>query len=130
MRTRYESDAAVAVGYQSGTIVGGFVDFTVSQPDEAALYHYVAAIDDGATGLLTEQLVIGIGDVDTPLLDPIADIVVDEGDQVSVATNATDPNGDPVTLDLASTPDIEALGAVLTDNGDGTGSLDWTTESR
>ena len=125
----YESDAAVAVGYQSGTIVGGFVDFTVSQPDEAALYHYVAAIDDGATGLLTEQLVIGIGDVDTPLLDPIADIVVDEGDQVSVAINATDPNGDPVTLGLASTPDIEALGAVLTDNGDGTGSLDWTTEA-
>ena len=65
------------------------------------------------TGLLTEQLVIGIGDVDTPLLDPIADVVVDEGDQVSVAINAIDPNGDPITLVLASTPDIQALGAVL-----------------
>ncbi len=89
----------------------------------------MATIDDGTNGPLSEILIIGIGDVDTPTVDPIANIVVNEGDTVSVAINATDPNGDTLTLDIASTPDIEALGAVLTDNGDGTGSLDWITET-
>ncbi len=125
----FESDAATVVSYQTGVISGGFVDFTVSQPDDTALYHYVATIDDGTNGPLSEILIIGIGDVDTPTVDPIANIVVNEGDTVSVAINATDPNGDTLTLDIASTPDIEALGAVLTDNGDGTGSLDWVTET-
>ena len=47
----FESDAAAAVAYQTGTIgAGGFVDFTVIQPTTPTLYHYVATIDDGANG--------------------------------------------------------------------------------
>ncbi len=125
----FESDAATAVAYQTGVIAGGFVDFTVTIANVDDLYHFVAALDDGAEGLLTDILVIGVGDVDTPVIDPIANVAVTEGDTIAVPISATDPNGDPVTLDIVSTPDIEALGAVLTDNGDGTGSLDWVTET-
>ncbi len=125
-----ESDEATAVTYLTGTVgAGGFVDFTVDLTSESSLYHYLAAIDDGSLGDVSPILVIGIGDVDTPIIDPIANVVVEEGDTIAVPISAIDPNGDPITLGIASTPDIEALGAVLTDNGDGTGSLDWVTET-
>ncbi len=125
-----EADAAVAVAYPTGTIgAGGFVDLPVTISDDTALHHYVAAIDDGGTlGLLSDILVIGVGDTETPVITPIADVVVDEGDPVNLLVEAVDPNGDPLTIGLTSNPDIEALGAVFTDNTDGTANLDWTTE--
>ena len=117
-----EADAAVAVDYPTGTIgAGGFVDLPVTISNVTALYHYVAAIDDGGTlGLLSDILVIGVGDTDTPIITPIADVVVDEGDPVNLLIEAVDPNSDPLTIDLTSDPDIEALGAVFIDNTDGT----------
>ena len=78
-------------------------------PTTPPLYHYVATIDDGANGpTQRDQLVIGIGDVDTPVVDPIANIVGrTRATPCRWPSTSTDPNGDPITLDFSSTPDID-----------------------
>ncbi len=125
----YETDEAVDVDQPTATIgADGTVDFAVDVADDDLLYHYVAAIDDGATGMLSDVLVIAVGDTDTPVIDALGDVVVDEGETVQVDVAATDPNGDGLALSLSSTPDLEALGASFTDAGDGTGTLEWDTE--
>ena len=127
----FESDSAVAVSYLTGTTgAGGTVDFAVNVANPDVLYHYVATIDDGANGLLTSQLLIGVGEVlGAPTIDPIANVTVAAGDTVNVAITANDPDSDPLDLGIQSTPDIVALGATLDDNGDGTGSLSWATDT-
>jgi len=54
-----------------------------------------------------------------PTLDPIANQRLDEGQTLEVPLNATDPDGDTITLSGVSLPAF----ATLQDNGDGTGKL-------
>ena len=55
-----------------------------------------------------------------PVVAPIADVVMNEGDSQSVPVQATDADEDPLTLSLA--PPLSF--ATLTDNGDGTGAIE------
>lgn len=96
------------------------------------LYQLVAAASDGGVYPQTSNIVVLELDPTTgpasPAIAPIADVtaVIDEALQVSV--EATDANGDPITLTLASTPDITALGATFDQPVAGVGQavLDWT----
>ncbi len=54
-----------------------------------------------------------------PTLDPIATQRLDEGQTLEVPLNATDPDGDTITLSGVSLPAF----ATLQDHGDGTGKL-------
>ena len=57
----YESDALVAVDYLTGTIgAGGTLDFAVDIDDASVLHHFVATIDDGANGPVSQKLIVAV----------------------------------------------------------------------
>jgi hypothetical protein len=60
-----------------------------------------------------------------PTIDAISDQTVTEDDPAQVPVSASDPDGDSVTLSKTSGPDF----VTLTDNGDGTGTLDIAPQS-
>lgn len=57
-----------------------------------------------------------------PLLDPIGNQSVSEGSSLSFSVNATDPNGDILTLSATGLPN----GATFSDNESGIGLFSWT----
>ncbi|HEX9749826.1 MAG TPA: Ig-like domain-containing protein [candidate division Zixibacteria bacterium] len=57
-----------------------------------------------------------------PILEPIDDAVVNEGQTLLIAAVADDANGDPMELSAENLP----LGASFNSPGDGTGSFMWT----
>ncbi|MEO1064013.1 MAG: malectin domain-containing carbohydrate-binding protein [Actinomycetota bacterium] len=100
-------------------------------PDPVDLYYLVAAYDGAGTLFSDTSVPVYLEKVEAtaPSIDPIANLTVIAGDNAAFAVSSTDPDLDPITLDIASTPDVEALGAVFTDNTDGTGSFSWDTEA-
>ncbi len=82
------------------------------------------ATDNGTpVQAVTEAISISVGNVNRPpVLTPIGNQVVNEGVLLQLALQATDPDGDGLTIALAGAP----LGMALQDNGDGTGTLAWT----
>ncbi|MGR9106888.1 MAG: PKD domain-containing protein [Gammaproteobacteria bacterium] len=78
----------------------------------------VTATDTGALGGTVSFNVVVQNVNRAPNLDPIADQTVDEGQTASFNLNATDPDSDPIALS-ASLPSF----CILTDNGNGTGSV-------
>ncbi|MCH7948751.1 MAG: hypothetical protein IIC66_13240, partial [candidate division Zixibacteria bacterium] len=60
----------------------------------------------------------------TPILAPIGSQVTTEGIQLIVNLSAADPDSIIPALSTSSLP----TGAIFTDNGDGTGNLDWTPD--
>ncbi|MDX1530976.1 MAG: malectin domain-containing carbohydrate-binding protein, partial [Rhodothermales bacterium] len=78
-----------------------------------------------------EILAVGTANA-VPLVDPVADQSVTAGATLSVAVSATDGNGDPLTLSAALVDDatsqpVDPAAYTFTDNGDGTGLLEWAT---
>ncbi|MCX5769395.1 MAG: PKD domain-containing protein, partial [Candidatus Hydrogenedentes bacterium] len=59
-----------------------------------------------------------------PVLDPVGHQSVDEGQVLSVPLSATDPDGDAVAFSVAGSPAF----CTLTDNGDGTATLDLSPD--
>ncbi|MBX2999576.1 MAG: tandem-95 repeat protein [Caldilineaceae bacterium] len=57
-----------------------------------------------------------------PTLDDVDDTMIDEGATLTVTATAGDPDGDALTLTAGSLPSF----ASFTDNGDGTGSFNFT----
>jgi predicted transcriptional regulator len=97
----------------------GSVDVNPGLSDAGSYPSSVTANSADATSD-TENFTINVGEFDqAPVLDPIADINVDEGQVAATALNATDPDGDAISLSLAT----GASFATLTDNGNGTGSV-------
>ena len=84
----FESDTAVAVDYQTGTVSGGFVDFVVDVADSDVLYHYTAIAGDGSAGAST-QLVVGVG------LDVVTDPTTVLYRVNAGGPEVADPNGGP-----------------------------------
>lgn len=71
----------------------------------------------------TEAITITVGNVNRPpVLTPIGNQTANEGVLLQLALQATDPDGDGLTLQLAGAPQ----GMALQDNGNGTGTLAWT----
>ncbi len=70
---------------------------------------------------------------DRPLwIDVISDVEATEGARISVALTASDVDleyeGDQLTLSIADDEGIQAHNAILTDHGDGSGTLTWQTD--
>jgi len=82
--------------------------------------------DHGPNGL--DEVVFNKGiitiqsDNEPPVWNPIPPKDVNEGERLLFDVSASDPDGDPLTL----TVEDEPATAVFTDNGDGTGTFDWT----
>ena len=68
------------------------------------------------------EIVILGGSNHSPVMSPIADQAVAEGNSLVVPVSATDADGDPLTLSVAGLPSF----ATFTDNGNGTGSIAFT----
>lgn len=63
-----------------------------------------------------------------PVLSPIGNQTVNEGQPLTFTVSATDPDGDPLTLSarLANGEPLSAIGASFTDGGKGSGTFSWT----
>jgi hypothetical protein len=71
----------------------------------------------------SETLTISVSSANQPpVLDPIGDQAVGEGELLSLALHAADPDGDPLVLAGANLP----MGASFLDHGDGTAEFSWT----
>ena len=85
----YESDALVAVNYLTGTIgAGGTVDFAVDIDTAAVLHHFVATIDDGANGPLSQKLIVAATPGDAPG-GALVEVTPNGGIGASTFTNGT-----------------------------------------
>jgi hypothetical protein len=120
----YEADNAEAVSTQTVTLdSNGQATVSVSL-SESNLNYFQAAVQDGseATGAVSQTVVL---DVETspntaPTIDAISDRTVVTGETLTVPVSASDADGDSLTLSKTSGPAF----VTLTDNGDGTGSLE------
>ncbi len=108
--------------YGSVVLVDDVATYT---PDEnyygEDYFTYIA--HDGTVDSNTATVTITVHSVnDAPVLDPIGDRVVDEGDTLSFTVTASDVEGDNLNLVGLNLP----TGANFTDNGNGTGDFSWT----
>lgn len=92
--------------------------------DDAGTHDIAVTVSDGAGGHSpTRSARIHLADTNrAPMLDPVPDQTVAEGDPLAVSLQARDPDGDGLALQTDSLPP----GAEFLDNGDGTASLTWT----
>jgi hypothetical protein len=90
--------------------------------DQAGVYNVLFIASDGE--LADSELVeITVNNVNRPpVLDPIGAQAVNEGDNLNFGVTASDPDGTTPSLTAENLP----TGASFTDNGDGTGTFDWT----
>ena len=99
----------------------GELTFTPVDGDSGSYIISVIASDGQADD--TTSFVLTVVDVqpgnNSPNIDDIADQSVTEDDTLVIAVNATDPDGDNLTL---TTGNLPAFGS-FTDNGDGTGTI-------
>lgn len=134
-----EEDVAVAVNLAASDPDGDSLAYTVSGgPAHGALageapdltytpdlnYNqgdsFAYTVDDGNGGTAQATVTIHITPVnDPPIVDPIADIAIDENSPMSISVSAHDPDGDTLTLLATQMPGF----ATFEDNGDGTGIL-------
>lgn len=82
----------------------------------------VIAADDGSPNLSdSETFTLTVVNVNrAPVLDPIDDQTVNEGGTISIPVTATDLDGDGLQFVITNAPEF----CILTDNNDGTGSID------
>jgi hypothetical protein len=120
----YEADNAEAVSTQTVTLDSNGEATVQVSLSETNLNYFQAAVQDGsgATGAVSQTVVL---DVDTstttaPSIDAISDQTVVTGETLTVPVSASDADGDSLTLSKTSGPAF----VTLTDNGDGTGSLE------
>jgi hypothetical protein len=84
----------------------------------------VIVTDDGVPAASdSEEITITVGDVNRPpVLDPIGNRLLNEGEAFSIVISANDPDVDSLAFTANNLPD----GASLTDQGDGTALFGWT----
>lgn len=100
-------------------------DFTAAS---GSPYTIDVAVTDATSAPVHQTFQLTVTNTDQPpVLDPIVDQTVAEGATLDVAVNATDADGDAITLDYFGIVD-PALHATLTDNGDGTGTLHFAPD--
>ncbi len=112
--------------------------------DNTASFSWTPALGQSGT---TQTLVFTTTDPDTfldqetitisvtpanlpPILTAIGSQFTVDGDVLSFAVAATDPNADALTLSalLDNGNALSSIGATFTDNGDGTGNFSWTSD--
>ena len=102
----------------------GTFDWTPGFTD-AGTYNVTFYADDGAL-IDSEQVVITVNDVgnQSPVLAAIGPQATDENVNLSFGVSATDPDATIPALSTSTLP----FGAGFIDNGDGSGSFDWTPD--
>jgi hypothetical protein len=120
----FEADNAEAVSTQTVTLDSNGQATVQVSLSESNLNYFQAAVQgsDGATGEVSQTVVL---DVETstntaPTIDAVSDQTVVTGETVTVPVTASDADGDSLTLSKTGGPSF----VTLTDNGDGTGSLE------
>jgi PKD repeat protein len=84
------------------------------------------SVDDKATLSVTRSPTCPQVDNQPPILDKVADQTVQYSDPLIFRVTASDPHGDPLTLQASGLPQ----GVSFTDNHDGTGSVQGTVTAR
>lgn len=89
---------------------------------DAGNYPITVMVEDGI-GLTTQDYVLQVIHVNlAPVLNPVGDQQVNEGQELIVAVTAGDSDDDPLVLSVENIPP----GARFVDNGDGTAQFIWT----
>jgi PKD repeat protein len=91
-------------------------------PDAFAAGSYVAyfTADDTFGGRTTASVDVTVTNANgPPVLDPIADRSLEQGSMAFISVSGSDPDGDPLALTASGLPPF----GTLTDNGDGSGSI-------
>lgn len=91
---------------------------------QAGTYEIGVSVSDGSlsdTGTLTVYVLETNG---APTIDAPSTVDVFEAEPVSFEVTATDPDGDELVLSASGLP----ADAAFVDNGDGTGSFEWTPD--
>jgi hypothetical protein len=93
--------------------------------DEAGVYELDVTVSDAEYDV-TETVSITVGDINrTPIwVDIPANVAVDEAQNLEFEVQASDPDADDLTIQAVS-GDLPG-GWGFTDNGDGTGTFNWT----
>ncbi len=93
---------------------------------DAGEYSATFAANDGVGGTDSETVVFTVVNVNrAPVLDAIGNKTTDETVQLTFTISATDADGETLVTGLTSNLPASAASA-FTDNGDGTGTFDWT----
>jgi len=105
----------------------------VTSSGDAGDYLVTVTADDGNGGKDTETFSIEVGEENTdPEIEAIGNFTIDEGEGISVDIEATDDDGDDITLSFVlklGTATIPASEYSFTDNGVGTASVSWMTST-
>ncbi len=120
------AEVEVTIYYQTTTkeYVEFLRDENVTDHWGQTLYDLWAANGKSTPEMMNSQTVTvtPIAGNSAPIIDPIGPKTVDEGSLLNFTVSATDPDGTTPTLRADSLPN----GATFADNGDGTGTFDWT----
>jgi hypothetical protein len=118
----FEADNAEAVSTQQVTLDASGQATVAVTLSETNLNYFQAAVQDGsgATGAVSQTVVLVVAANAAPTLDAIADQTVVTGETVTVPVTASDTDGDAPTLTKTSGPAF----VTLTDAGDGTGTFE------
>ena len=87
--------------------------------------YFVNLFDSNSTGRYTVVMAPAGGGPLPPVIQGVTDKVTSEGVQVGFLITASDPNGDAIAFSVSPRP----VGAILTDNHDGTAYFNWTPEA-
>jgi large repetitive protein len=102
-------------------VSNGNANLVVSPPEgEQGGFTLRAIVDDGFGGKDTARFTIVVNDNSLPVLNPIADVSINEGDSVNVALTATDAE---MNQYMVWTFENKPSWITFTNNGNGSGSL-------
>jgi hypothetical protein len=96
-------------------------------PDYGTAGNYrviIIVTDDGVPAESDhEEIILTVGDVNRPpVLEPIGDRLLDEGESLTIVLSASDPDGDGMIFSANDLPD----GSSFTTQSDGTALFSWT----
>jgi hypothetical protein len=104
-------------------VSNGNINLVFSPPvSRRGSYAMRIIVDDGNNGKDTTTFFMEVNTNDVPVLTPVSDITVNEGEQATTSFSATDNNG-PSRM-VWSTEDLPAF-ATFVNNGDGSGRIDF-----
>ena len=119
------ANAPTSSGWSGGAFNGAQAFSWTPGFDEAGNYAVTFTLTDDGNPMLSasETVMISVGDVNRPpVLDPIGNQGVNEGDPLNLNLSSSDLDGDQLTVSVANLPN----GASFTPGANGTASFSWT----